>query len=91
LVPRRRAEQALVVVICQAYVEGVSIWGVDDLVKSMGRGDEPLGPSGGYIVRDNEGTSNGVAQVYFENSRAQILGLSATRICHVPARDVTED
>lgn len=34
--PRRRAEQALVSVICQAYVEGVSTRRVDDLVKSMG-------------------------------------------------------
>jgi putative transposase len=36
LVPRRRAEQALVAVICQAYVEGVSTRRVDDLVKAMG-------------------------------------------------------
>jgi transposase-like protein len=36
LEPRRRAEQALVSVICQAYVEGVSTRRVDDLVKSMG-------------------------------------------------------
>jgi len=34
--PRRRAEQALVAVICQAYVEGVSTRRVDDLVKAMG-------------------------------------------------------
>jgi transposase-like protein len=32
LSPRRRAEQALVAVICQAYVEGVSTRRVDDLV-----------------------------------------------------------
>ncbi len=36
LSPRRRAEQALVAVICQAYVEGVSTRRVDDLVRSMG-------------------------------------------------------
>lgn len=36
LVPRRRAEQALVTVIGQAYVEGVSTRRVDDLVKAMG-------------------------------------------------------
>ena len=36
LLPRRRAEQALVAVICQAYVEGVSTRRVDDLVKAMG-------------------------------------------------------
>lgn len=36
LVPRRRAEQALVAVICQAYVEGVSTRRLDDLVKAMG-------------------------------------------------------
>jgi putative transposase len=34
--PRRRAEQALISVICQAYVEGVSTRRVDDLVKAMG-------------------------------------------------------
>ena len=36
LQPRRRAEQALVTVVCQAYVEGVSTRRVDDLVKAMG-------------------------------------------------------
>jgi putative transposase len=36
LVPRRRVEQALVAVICQAYVEGVSTRRVDDLVRAMG-------------------------------------------------------
>ena len=36
LCPRRRAEQALVAVICQAYIEGVSTRRVDDLVKAMG-------------------------------------------------------
>jgi putative transposase len=36
LEPRRRAEQALCSVVCQAYVEGVSTRRVDDLVKSMG-------------------------------------------------------
>lgn len=34
--PRRRAEQALYTVICQAYIEGVSTRKVDDLVKAMG-------------------------------------------------------
>ena len=34
--PRRRAEQALMAVVCQAYVEGVSTRRVDDLVKAMG-------------------------------------------------------
>ncbi|MHB8594269.1 MAG: IS256 family transposase [Acidimicrobiales bacterium] len=38
LEPRRRAEQALVSVVCQAYVEGVSTRRVDDLVKAMGIG-----------------------------------------------------
>ena len=36
LEPRRRAEQALVSVVCQAYVEGVSTRRVDDLVRAMG-------------------------------------------------------
>jgi transposase-like protein len=36
LVPRRRAEQALVSVIGQAYVDGVSTRRGDDLVKAMG-------------------------------------------------------
>lgn len=36
LVPRRRAEQALVTVIGQADIEGVSTRRVDDLVKAMG-------------------------------------------------------
>jgi transposase-like protein len=36
LQPRRRAEQALVAVICQVYVAGVSTRRVDDLVKAMG-------------------------------------------------------
>lgn len=36
LQPRRRVEQALVAVVCQAYVEGVSTRRVDDLVKAMG-------------------------------------------------------
>jgi transposase-like protein len=36
LAPRRRAEQALVAVIGQAYVEGVSTRRVDDLVRAMG-------------------------------------------------------
>ena len=36
LQPRRRAEKALVAVVCQAYVEGVSTRRVDDLVRAMG-------------------------------------------------------
>jgi putative transposase len=36
LTPRRRAEQALVAVVAQAYVEGVSTRRVDDLVRAMG-------------------------------------------------------
>jgi transposase-like protein len=36
LEPRRRTEQALVSVICQAYVEGVSTRRLDDLVGSTG-------------------------------------------------------
>lgn len=36
LVPRRRAEQAMMTVVAQAYVEGVSTRRVDDLVKAMG-------------------------------------------------------
>ena len=36
LEPRRRAEQALVAVIAQCYVEGVSTRRVDDIVRSMG-------------------------------------------------------
>jgi transposase-like protein len=35
LTPRRRAEQALMAVACQAYVEGVSTRRVDELVKAM--------------------------------------------------------
>ena len=34
--PRRRAERALVAVVCQCYVEGVSTRRVDDVVHSMG-------------------------------------------------------
>ena len=58
LEPRRRAEQALVSVVCQAYIEGVSTRRVDDLVRSMGidgisksqvsaLGEEPRQPSRG--------------------------------------------
>jgi transposase-like protein len=36
LEPRRRAEQALVAVVAQCYVEGVSTRRVDDVVRSMG-------------------------------------------------------
>ena len=36
LEPRRRSEKALLAVIQQAYVEGVSTRRVDDLVKSLG-------------------------------------------------------
>ncbi len=36
LEPRRRAERALVQVVCQCYVEGVSTRRVDDVVKAMG-------------------------------------------------------
>jgi len=36
LQPRRRAEKALVAVVCQAYVEGVSTRRVDDLIRAMG-------------------------------------------------------
>ena len=36
LEPRRRAEQALTSVVCQAYIEGVSTRRVDDLVRAMG-------------------------------------------------------
>ncbi len=40
LEPRRRAEQALMRGVCQAYVVGVSTRRIDDLVRSMGtRGD----------------------------------------------------
>lgn len=39
LVPRRRAEQALVSVVAQCYVEGVSTRRVDDVVKAMGISD----------------------------------------------------
>ena len=34
--PGGRTEKALVAVVCQAYVEGVSTRRVDDLVKAMG-------------------------------------------------------
>ena len=34
--PRRRSEKALLAVIQQAYVEGVSTRRVDDLVKALG-------------------------------------------------------
>ena len=37
LEPRRRSERALLAVIQQAYVEGVSTRRVDDLVKALGR------------------------------------------------------
>jgi transposase-like protein len=36
LEPRRRAERALVQVVCQCYVEGVSTRRVDDIVRAMG-------------------------------------------------------
>ena len=36
LEPRRRSERALLAVIQQAYVEGVSTRRVDDLVKALG-------------------------------------------------------
>lgn len=36
LEPRRRAEQAMVAVVAQCYVEGVSTRRVDDVVKAMG-------------------------------------------------------
>ena len=36
LTPRRRAEQAMMTVVAQAYVEGVSTRRVDDLVRAMG-------------------------------------------------------
>jgi transposase-like protein len=36
LAPRRRAERALVAVVAQCYVEGVSTRRVDDVVKAMG-------------------------------------------------------
>ena len=39
LQPRRRAEQALVAVVCAAYVEGISTRRVDNLVKAMGSTD----------------------------------------------------
>ena len=38
LEPRRTAEKALVAVIQEAYVHGVSTRSVDDLVKAMGAG-----------------------------------------------------
>ena len=36
LEPRRRGERALLAVVQQAYVEGVSTWKVDALVKALG-------------------------------------------------------
>jgi len=36
LEPRRRSEQALVAVVAQCYVEGVSTRRVDDIVRAMG-------------------------------------------------------
>ena len=36
IVPRRRSEKALLAVIQQAYVEGVSTRRVDDLIKALG-------------------------------------------------------
>jgi transposase-like protein len=36
LEPRRRAERALVQVVCQCYVEGVSTRAVDDVVRALG-------------------------------------------------------
>src|SRR5690242_75874 len=42
LEPRRLAEKALTAVIQEAYVQGISTRSVDDLVKAMGRSDDPL-------------------------------------------------
>lgn len=42
---RRRAEKALVAVVCQCYVEGVWTRRVDDIVKSMGIDGIPGQPS----------------------------------------------
>jgi putative transposase len=36
LEPRRRAEKALVAVVQEAYVQGISTWRVDDLVQALG-------------------------------------------------------
>ena len=36
LEPRRMAEKALTAVIQEAYIQGISTWSVDDLVKAMG-------------------------------------------------------
>lgn len=57
LEPRRRSEKALLAVIQQAYVEGVSTRRVDDLIKSLGWDLEKpgvahlpgLGPGGGDL------------------------------------------
>jgi hypothetical protein len=41
LEPRRTAEKALTAVIQEAYVQGISTRSVDDLVKALGRQQEP--------------------------------------------------
>ena len=50
LEPRRTAEKALVAVIQEAYVQGVSTRSVDDLVKAMGAG----GMSKSQVTRTGE-------------------------------------
>src|SRR5690606_6354827 len=42
LEPRRMPMRALTAVIQEAYVQGISTRSVDDLVKAMGRSDDPL-------------------------------------------------
>ena len=65
LQPRRRAEKALVAVVYQAYVEGVSTRRVDDLVRAMGiegisksevsRMAQELRPCGGRVPQPTPG------------------------------------
>ena len=55
LEPRRTAEKALLAVIQEAYVQGVSTHAVDDLVKAMGAGACPRAPSAGSAPRSTSG------------------------------------
>jgi transposase-like protein len=51
LEPRTRAERALVAVVQEAYIEGVSTRRVDDLVKSLSLVPRPLADRGrGHVT-----------------------------------------
>lgn len=55
LEPRRTAEKALVAVIQEAYVHGISTRSVDDLVKAMGAGGMSKSQSAGCAWRSMSG------------------------------------